>query len=146
MYNPSRLEARQFLVTVWQKHQKGQPLTDMERMCLAILLQHPEYVPIWTNPDKYLDADYLPEFGETNPFLHISMHLSIDEQLSIGQPFGLVPLYQRLCIQCGDEHAAQHEVMDGLAEMIWQAQKYQTAPDPRVYLDCLTRKLGESAV
>jgi hypothetical protein len=78
--------------------------------------------------------------GETNPFLHLAMHLSISEQLSIDQPPGVKARYQALARRLGDEHAAQHAVMDCLAEMIWQAQRHHLPPDGQAYLDCLERK------
>jgi hypothetical protein len=78
--------------------------------------------------------------GETNPFLHLSMHLSLSEQLAIDQPGGITMRYTQLIEQHGDEHAAQHNVMDCLAEMIWQAQRNKQAPDAQVYLECLDKK------
>ncbi len=140
LFTPSRDEARRFFVTVWQKHQTGQALAALERMTLAILLDHPEYQRHLLE-DK-LDHDWRPEHGETNPFLHIGMHLAIEEQLSIDQPVGVRALYQALCQVLADEHAAKHEMMDGLAEMIWQAQRNHTAPDPAIYLDVLRKKTG----
>jgi hypothetical protein len=76
----------------------------------------------------------------TNPFLHLSMHLSISEQLSIDQPAGVKLRYLALAARLGDEHAAQHAVMDCLAEMIWQAQRQNLPPDALAYLECLDKK------
>ncbi|SFN17315.1 protein of unknown function [Formivibrio citricus] len=140
LFTPSRDEARRFFIAVWQKHQTGQPLADLERMTLAILLDHPEYHRYLV--EDQVDHDWRPEHGETNPFLHIGMHLAIEEQLSIDQPPGIRPLYQALCQALADEHAARHEMMDGLAEMIWQAQRNRTAPDPAIYLEVLRKKAG----
>lgn len=145
MFAPSRNQARQFLFDTWHKHQQAQPLTDLERKTLGILLAHPEYQPILDAPERYLDKDYLPEFGETNPFLHLSMHLALEEQLSIDQPQGLRGCFERLCTRLSDAHKAQHEVLDCLGEMIWQAQRQGRAPDSTIYLACLRRKLGEPA-
>lgn len=142
MFNPSRDQARQFLFETWAKHKQATPLTDLEKIALAVLLRHAEYHPIVDFPDRYADKDYLPEFGETNPFLHLNMHLAIEEQLSIDQPRGIKALYQTLCQTTGDEHAAQHEVMDCLAEMIWQAQRSGTGPDGQRYLMCIRAKAG----
>ncbi|MGQ5523803.1 DUF1841 family protein [Chitinimonas sp. PSY-7] len=142
MFNPSRDQARRFLFDTWAKHKQNAPLTDLERMAFAVLARHPEYQVIVDTPDRYLDKDYLPEFGETNPFLHMNMHLAIEEQLSIDQPTGVRDLYRRLCEYTGDEHSAQHEMMDCLAEMIWQAQRSGTGPDGSLYLACMRRKAG----
>ncbi|WP_269531041.1 DUF1841 family protein [Chitinimonas sp. BJYL2] len=142
MFNPSRDQARRFLFDAWAKHRQTAPVTDLEKIAIGVLLRHPEYQPIVDQPDRYLDKDYLPEFGETNPFLHMNMHLAIEEQLSIDQPRGVKALYAQLCQKTGDEHVAQHEVMDCLAEMIWQAQRTGTGPDGALYLACLRGKAG----
>ncbi len=144
MFNPSRDQARQFLFDTWAKHSQGAPLTDLERIALAVIARHPEYHPLLSKPEQYVDRDYPPEFGETNPFLHISMHLAIEEQLSIDQPRGVLALYGELCKKLGDEHDAQHEMMDCLAEMIWHAQRNGTGPDAAIYLGCMRRKAGLS--
>ncbi len=144
MFSPSRDQARRFLFDAWQKHKDAAPLTDLEKMALAVLLIHPEYHVQLDNPDKYLERDYLPESGETNPFLHLSLHLAIREQLSIDQPRGVVAHYQKLLAKNGDEHAAEHALLECLGEMIWQAQRNRTQPDPAIYFACLTRLAGDA--
>ncbi|PWB52651.1 MAG: DUF1841 domain-containing protein [Nitrosomonadales bacterium] len=139
MFNPSRDQARQFLFDTWHKYKAHQTLSGLESMVLEILLQHPEYHSLLNDPERYLDRDYLPEQGETNPFLHLSLHLAIAEQLSIDQPPGVKGRYHKLLEQSGDPHQAQHQVMECLGEMIWQAQRNRTAPDPAVYFSCLER-------
>jgi hypothetical protein len=141
MFNPSRDQARRMFFDTWRKYRSGQPLAGIETQVIEVVLQHPEYHGILERTDQYLDRDYLPEQGETNPFLHMGMHLAIVEQLSIRQPFGLAERYEKLLARCGDAHAAQHRAMDCLAEMIWQAQRNGTAPDSQLYLRCLDRKL-----
>ena len=143
MFNPSRDQARRFLFDAWAKHKQNAALTDLEKIAVGVLLRHPEYHRIVDHPERYSDQDYLPEFGETNPFLHMNMHLAIEEQLSIDQPHGVRELYRALCVQTGDEHSAQHEMMDCLAEMIWQAQRNGTGPDGGLYLACMRRKAGQ---
>lgn len=140
MFSPSRAQARQFLFDTWRKYREGLPLTGLEGVALKVLLQHPEYHPMLADPEGYAERDYLPENGETNPFLHLSMHLAIEEQLSIDQPAGIKALYSRLLARCGEAHEAQHRVMDCLAETIWQAQRHQSAFDGALYLDCLRRR------
>lgn len=139
MFNPSRDQARRFFIDVWQKHRSGAPLANIERSTLAILLDHPEYRRHLA--EDQIDRDWQPEHGETNPFLHLGMHLAIEEQLSIDQPAGIRALFVALRDKFGDAHAAKHEMMDGLAEMIWQAQRNRSAPDPQVYLEVLRRKV-----
>lgn len=137
MFSPSRDQARRFLFDTWRKQREGAPLTDLERLALGVMLLHPEYHVQLDAPEKYLERDYLPEHGETNPFLHLSMHLAIREQLSIDQPRGISAQYRRLREKSGDEHEAEHALLDCLGEMLWQAQRKHSAPDPAVYLDCL---------
>ena len=96
----------------------------------------------WLKTMKKTTNYRLPENGATNPFLHLSMHLSIYEQLSIDQPPGIKELYLELCANLQDEHAAQHQIIDCLAEMIYQAQRNKQQPDPTIYLNCLQTKLG----
>ena len=127
----------------WHKYRAQEALSGIETLVIEVVLQHPEYHAILDKPDQYLDRDYAPEQGETNPFLHMSIHLAISEQLSIDQPAGLKTRYESLLAQTGEAHAAQHEVMDCLAEMIWQAQRNQTPPDPVLYLACLDGKLKQ---
>jgi len=140
MFDPSRDEARRFLFEAWRKHKERNVLTDLEALTVDHLLRHPEYHALLDDPDANLDRDWRPEGGETNPFLHLMMHLSISEQLSIDQPAGIRQRYTELAHRYGDEHRAQHEIMDCLAEMIWRSQRDGLAPDAAAYLDCLERK------
>ncbi len=140
MFNPSRDEARRFLFEAWRKHRDKNILTDLEALAADHILRHPEYHTLLADPDAHLDRDWLPENGETNPFLHLMMHLSISEQLSIDQPAGIRARYQKLMARLGDQHRAQHEVMDCLAEMIWLSQRNGTPPDGAAYLTCLEKK------
>ncbi len=140
MFQPSRDQARRLFFDAWSKYRQGLPLEPLEGLAAEHILHHPEYQALLDDPDRYLERDYLPEQGETNPFLHLAMHLAIDEQLSIDQPAGVKARYERLVARLGDPHTAQHETMDCLAEMIWQAQRYHQAPDGQAYLDCLTAK------
>lgn len=139
MFNPSRDQARRFFFDAWQKYRQRQPLSDLEAIALELMQQHPEYHAIFDNPEQYLDRDYLPEAGETNPFLHLSLHLSIREQLQIDQPRGIAAHYRRLLEKTGAAHDAEHLIMDCLGEMIWQAQRRQAPPDPAIYFECLER-------
>lgn len=142
MFNPSREDARRLFLDTWRKYQAQQALTELETMVLDIQLLHPEYHALLTKPEQYLDRDYPPEFGATNPFLHLSLHLAIREQVSIDQPSGVQQRYATLLTQHGEAHAAQHALMECLAEMIWQAQRQQTAPEAAIYFACLDRHIG----
>lgn len=143
MFNPSRQDARGIFFETWRKYRAQEALAGIETLILEVVLQHPEYHALLGQPDKYMERDYSPEQGETNPFLHMSMHLALSEQLSIDQPSGVRTRHDTLFARLGDAHAAQHEVMDCLVEMIWQAQRNQTAPDATIYMACLDKKLGD---
>jgi hypothetical protein len=140
MFNPSRDQARQFFFDTWRKYQQREMLSPMENMALEVILLHPEYQPVLEDAERYQDKDYLPEMGDINPFLHMGMHIAIKEQLSIDQPIGIRQRFDRLLAKTGDEHTATHRVMECLAEMIWQAQRNQSAMDSSVYFECLDRQ------
>ncbi|MCB6185390.1 DUF1841 family protein [Leeia sp. TBRC 13508] len=142
MFNPTRDQARQFLFDSWKKHLEGMPQTDLEMMAVDVMGLHPEYHDFLSNPDKFLDKDFSPEMGDTNPFLHLMMHLSIREQISIDQPKGVKRYHQELSLKYGSVHDAEHAVMDCLGEMIWHAQRYGSQPDPEIYLSCLAGKVA----
>ncbi|MBK6601971.1 MAG: DUF1841 family protein [Betaproteobacteria bacterium] len=140
MFQPSRDEARRFLATSWQKYGAGAPLTALERIAVGLVALHPEYHPLLADPERHLDRDWAPEGGETNPFLHLSLHLAVAEQLAIDQPAGIVAEFDRLRAARGDEHAALHAVIDCLGEILWQAQRQRLPPDSAAYLACLRRQ------
>jgi hypothetical protein len=142
MFNPSRDQVRQFFFDVWAKYRAGQPLAGAEQPALEAILAHPEYHGVLDQAERFLERDYLPELGETNPFLHLSMHLALAEQVSIDQPAGIRERYRKLLEFHGDAMQAQHEAIDCLAEMVWQSQRSGTPYDPAAYLDCLDRKAG----
>ena len=140
MFNPSRNEARQFIFDTWRKRRAGELLTPLEDLTAQLIAKHPEYHAIVENVERYQGKDYTPEQGETNPFLHLMMHLTIEEQLSIGQPHGIRAHFQRLTERHESEHEAQHRMMECLSEMIWQAQRNGTPPDPSIYLACMEKQ------
>ena len=140
MFNPSRDQVRQFFFDAWAKTRAGQDLTDLERIAAGHIGRHPEYHALLEAPERSRDRDWTPDMGETNPFLHLSLHLSISEQLSIDQPPGVKTRFDALVQRLGDIHAAEHGVMDCLAEMIWRAQRDNLPPDGAAYLLCLEKK------
>ena len=137
MFYQSRDDTRKIFFTTWAKMQNKQPLEPLEQQVASIIVLHPEYHSILNHPDRYRDQDYLPELGQTNPFLHMGMHIAILEQISLDQPLGIRCLYQKLLEQHVDAHAIEHKMMDCLAEMIWHAQKHQYQPDFLTYLACI---------
>ena len=137
MFNPSRDEARRFLIDAWTKFRAGQPLTGLEQLATGLIALHPEYHAVLEAPERSLDRDWRPESGDVNPFLHLSLHLAVAEQLAIDQPSGIREEFERIRTATGDEHAALHAVLECLGEVMWTAQRHGTPPDAALYLACL---------
>ena len=137
MFNPSRDEARRFLIGAWTKSRANEPLSGLEQIAAQLIALHPEYHGIFEAPDRNLDRDWHPEGGEANPFLHLSLHLAVAEQLAIDQPPGVRAHFERIRAARGDEHAALHAVLECLGEVVWSAQRHGTPPDAALYLACL---------
>jgi len=140
MYAPSRNEAREFFFTAWEKYRAGAPLTDLERIVVEIVALHPEYHALLESRERNLDADFTPESGQLNPFLHLSLHLGLAEQIAVDRPAGVRAEIDRLSVARGDRHAALHEALECLGETMWEAQRTGQAPDSIAYLECLKRK------
>ncbi len=140
MFNPSRDEVRRFFSDTWSKHRRGEAVSGLEATALGVILLHPEYHPVLEDAERGLEREFSPESGELNPFLHLSLHLAIEEQLSVDQPRGLRERYEQLLARTGSEHDAKHEALECLGETIWEAQRAGTAPDEQAYLECLARK------
>lgn len=134
MYSNSRTDTRQMFFDVWQKLQSDAPLTALENIVAEVIRLHPEYHSLLEHPDKVLDRDWRPEGGETNPFLHMGMHIAIREQLSINKPTGITDAYSALLSHTGDAHASEHEMLECLAEALWLAQREGRLPDEQAYL------------
>ncbi|HUJ85338.1 MAG TPA: DUF1841 family protein [Burkholderiales bacterium] len=137
MFEPSRDQARELYFETWRKYGAGEALTAMEALALQIVLLHPEYHAVLADPERYREQEYFPELGRSNPFLHLSLHLALEEQLSIDQPRGIVARFAALAARRGERHAALHDAIECLAEMLWRAQRERAEPDGAAYLDCL---------
>ena len=116
-------------------------MTPLEILATQWIAQHPEYHSLLSNTEEALQKDYTPEGGITNPFLHLSMHLSISEQISIDQPPGIRNIQQRLVQKLGSEHEAQHQIMECLGQVMWEAQRLGGNPDAEAYSLALQRLL-----
>ena len=140
MFAPTRDEARRFMIGAWAKFRAGETLSDMERIVASLVAMHPEYHALVEDGERHLERDWTPDGGATNPFLHLSLHLAVAEQLAIDQPPGIRAEFERIRTARGDEHAALHAVLECLGETMWQAQRLGTGPDATVYLGCLRRQ------
>lgn len=138
MFGNDRDSMRRYYLRCWQKFLNKQPLDALEQQIASVIAEHPEYHPLLEQQESSLQRDYLPEQGETNPFLHMGLHLGIHEQVATNRPTGIAELYHQLVIKYG-KHDAEHRMMDCLAESIWQAQRNQSAPDEMAYLECLQK-------
>lgn len=141
MFGNDRRQMRLFFTNAWSKHKSGLSLEPMEKIIASIIEQHPEYHSLLEQAGSAVDQEFLPELGETNPFLHLSMHISLQEQISTDRPQGITTAYRELVMSKGDAHAAEHMMMDCIAEMIWQAQTNNCAPDEQAYLACVKNLL-----
>jgi len=134
---PAREATREVFFSAWQTYRAGQPLHGVQKLVVEVALAHPEYHAVLDDVQSFANRDYTPEMGQTNPFLHMGMHIAIAEQLSLDEPRGIRERYASLCARFGDPHAAQHQIMECLGEVLWQAQRDQTRPDTQRYLECL---------
>lgn len=143
LFGNDRNEMRRFFCESWRKAQAGLPLEPLEHLIASIIRQHPEYQSLLTAAEAALGREYLPEFGATNPFLHMGMHIAIQEQLSTRRPPGINEVYAALCRRLGDSHTAEHQMMEALGTTLWEAQRNNTLPDENRYLDRLRQLAGQ---
>ena len=135
MFAPSQEQVRRFFCEAWAKQQAGQPLTPLEAQAADWILEHPEYHADLADVEVALAAMYTVEEGRTNPFLHLSMHLTITEQHAIDQPSGIRQAVDLLSAKRNSHHEAHHVAMEALGEMIWASQRSGLPPDGHAYLD-----------
>jgi hypothetical protein len=137
MYSSNRSDTRQPFFDAWQKMQDGQPMTALETIIADVIRLHPEYHPLLSDDGRNLDKDWPLEGGETNPFLHMGMHIAIREQLSIDRPAGIKVAHAALLAGTRDAHAAEHLMLECLGETLWRAQRENRLPDEQAYLACI---------
>ena len=137
LFNQDRNQMRQVFFNAWQKFRQQQPLDGMENLIVNALSLHPEYHSFFDDIENNLDKDFSPDLAQSNPFLHLGMHISIEEQLSINQPDGIKNTYQQLLIKHQDPHKIQHLMMECLGKVIWEAHQANTTPDNANYLNCI---------
>ncbi len=136
----SRADLRRKYVEAWRKLSGRLPLEPLEAQIAAVIEAHPQYIPLLEAGDAALAADFTPESGRENPFMHMGMHLAIREQVGTDRPRGIAAVHARLARELGSDHAAEHAMVEVLGETLWEAQRAGAAPDERAYLERL-RKL-----
>ena len=138
-FTQNREEIRRFYLQAWEKHRSGTPLEPLELQVVEVIEAHPEYHPLLEKEETTLDREWTPEMGESNPFLHMGMHLTIREQLSTDRPPGIRAAVQRQLQLTGDAHATEHQIMECLGEALWHGQRAGLPPDEQAYLHCVER-------
>ena len=142
IFGNNRDTLRQSYFDAWKKANLQQPLTALEQQIVDVIALHPEYHSLFEDSSELkLSKEYLPETGESNPYLHMGLHLGIRDQLATNRPKGMKALFHKLINKIPDLHQAEHLFMETLAESIWFAQKHNQAPDDAKYLNMLKKKI-----
>lgn len=137
-----RTALRRTWLDVWRKLAERRPLEPLEAQIAAVIEAHPEYAALLRSGEDALGADFTPEGGRENPFLHMGMHLAIRDQVSTNRPSGIASVHSRLSRKLGTAHAAEHAMMAALGETLWEAQRAGRLPDEQAYLGRLERLVG----
>ena len=141
MFNPSREQVRNFFCESWRKHRERLILEGAEATAADLIAEHPEYHALLESPEAAIEQEFTPEGGQMNPFLHLSLHLAIAEQISIDQPHGIKAAYFALR-QKMEVHDVEHAIMECLGETIWRAQRDKAPLDGEAYLECIRKQAG----
>lgn len=139
MFGTDRTALRRYYAESWRKARANEPLEALEQQIATIIGEHPEYQPFIEAPEAALERDFAAESGESNPFLHMGMHLALREQLSTGRPAGIRELWPLLLKKIGDAHEVEHRMMECLGQALWEAQRSNRMPDETAYLECLRK-------
>lgn len=135
LFSNNREALRRQFVDAWRKAREGRPVTALEDMIARVVAEHPEYQQLLESGEDALERDWTPEGGETNPFLHLGMHIAVREQLSVDRPPGIRAAFEQLAAKHGDAHAAEHDMLECLGETLWEAQRHGAMPDEMRYLE-----------
>ena len=142
LYGKDRASMRQVFFNSWRKYKQSEPLQGVEKLLIDTILLHPEYQAMLDDQDTHLDRDYPPEQGIENPFLHMSLHITIEEQLAMDNPTGIRQHFDILQ-QKHDRHYALHILLECLAEAVWKAQRHESNNLEQDYLACVTEHLKQ---
>lgn len=141
MFSQDRDQLRQVFIESWRKFRADEALQPLEQLIAQAIHAHPEYHALFDRPDRLLDKDYTPEMGQSNPFLHLGLHIAVQEQIAADRPPGIRALYQRLAARLDDAHDADHRIAECMSAALWTAQRAGTAPDEADYLECVRKLL-----
>jgi len=137
IFGQDRNELRQMYFDAWRKSKLGDLLSPLEAQIATVIEDHPEYQAMMS--DEQLDKSFTPEGGETNPFLHMGLHLAVREQIATDRPAGIAALFNAILVKSGDSHTTEHKVLECLAETLWDAQNSNAMPDEQAYLERIRR-------
>jgi hypothetical protein len=138
-HNQSRDELRRVYIEAWRKRADNRPMEPLEMQVADVIALHPEYHEMLERPDEVVDRDYTPEGGQSNPFLHMGLHLAVREQVATDRPAGIRAAFTALAARMGSAHDAEHRTIESLAEAIWEAQRSGLPPDEAAYLRAVKR-------
>jgi len=133
----SREQMRRAYLEAWNKFTAHAPLEPLDAQLATVITDHPEYIPLIESGEEALTADFTPESGRVNPFLHMAMHLAIREQVATDRPPGIARIYRKLTQRLRDTHEVEHMMLVPLAELMWEAQQSGRTPDEQEYLERL---------
>jgi hypothetical protein len=137
--NQSRDELRRVYVEAWRKRRAGLPSEPLEAQVADVIALHPEYHAALERGDDVLARDYTPEGRQSNPFLHMGLHLAVRDQIATDRPAGLRKAFEGLAQRIGSAHEAEHRIIECLAEAMWEAQRSGQPPDEVAYLQRVLR-------
>ena len=138
----NREQLRQMYLNAWRKYTARQPLEPLEAQIAAVIAEHPEHVPLLESGPDALAADYTPDGGRENPFLHMGLHLALREQVATDRPAGIARIHRALAQRLVNPHGAEHTMLEVLAEVLWEGQHSGRAPDEQRYLERLRALLA----
>lgn len=141
LFTQDRTRTRQLFRSAWQKHTSGQILEPLEKQIASLLDDHPEYHALVSGDEDVLDRDFKAEDGRENPFLHLSLHLALREQVGTDRPAGIASITRSLLLKHGDGHSVEHLMIEKLGLYLWEAQRQERAPDEAAYLNSLRELL-----
>jgi hypothetical protein len=134
----SREQLRQMYLEAWQRRRGGQPLEPLQAQIADVIELHPEYHAA-VEDSTALARDYSPDQGQSNPFLHMGLHLAVRDQLATDRPAGIKGWFDAVARRAGSAHAAEHQLIECLAETLWEAQQAGLPPDEQAYLSRVAR-------
>lgn len=143
LFSNNREDLRRQFVEAWRKAREGKPVTALEDQIASVVAAHPEYHAMLEQGEDAIGREWTPEQGESNPFLHLGMHIAIREQLSTDRPPGIRAAYDALINKLGEPHAAEHEMLECLGATLWEAQRSGQMPNEVAYLRCVRNRSGK---